>query len=183
MVKAFLFICSFLFVIFWTQSSCGSSKFLPDLHPSFVDLFFLSRERSLTFWEGASGHEQDRASMFWFLMWWVEPHLVILWLQSHSLSVSMKQLRRRRSIWTRLGWHRVTWRGSAFRTGYKGFWSFRNKYRWRTRFSFGFRSEYNESEKDFLINHHGNICFVCFLHRKRSSEQSTHPAPPPDKVA
>ncbi|KAE8289391.1 hypothetical protein D5F01_LYC13280 [Larimichthys crocea] len=39
--------------------------------------------------------------------------------------------RRRRSVWARLGWQKVTRRHSACRP--KGFWSFRNKYRWSAR--------------------------------------------------
>ncbi|KAG7233003.1 hypothetical protein INR49_006449 [Caranx melampygus] len=41
--------------------------------------------------------------------------------------------RRRRSVWTRLGWQQVTRRSSTYRR--RGFWSFTNKYRWRSRFS------------------------------------------------
>ncbi|XP_020481423.2 chromatin target of PRMT1 protein-like isoform X1 [Labrus bergylta] len=39
----------------------------------------------------------------------------------------------RRSVWTRLGWQPVTRRLSIRRP--RGFWSFRNKYRWRARFT------------------------------------------------
>ncbi|XP_054596665.1 uncharacterized protein [Nothobranchius furzeri] len=43
----------------------------------------------------------------------------------------MKMCLRRRSIWSRLGWHQVTRRQLAYRPA--GFWSFRNKYRWGSR--------------------------------------------------
>lgn len=51
-------------------------------------------------------------------------------------------LRRRRNVWTRLGWKRFTHRISASKP--RGFWSFRNKYRWRSRFTSTYRSEYLE---------------------------------------
>ncbi|XP_018534309.1 uncharacterized protein LOC108884726 isoform X2 [Lates calcarifer] len=41
-------------------------------------------------------------------------------------------LRRRRSVWTRLGWRQTTCRP-------RGFWSFTNKYRWRARFTSTYR--------------------------------------------
>ncbi|XP_030271563.1 chromatin target of PRMT1 protein-like isoform X2 [Sparus aurata] len=53
-------------------------------------------------------------------------------LQTRDPSVRMKQRVKRRSVWTRLGWQKVTRRRSA--SGPRGFWSFRNKYRWRARF-------------------------------------------------
>ncbi|XP_036930433.1 chromatin target of PRMT1 protein-like isoform X1 [Acanthopagrus latus] len=53
-------------------------------------------------------------------------------LQTRDPSVRMKQHVKRRSVWTRLGWQKVTRRRSA--SGPRGFWSFRNKYRWRARF-------------------------------------------------
>ncbi|XP_051235085.1 uncharacterized protein LOC127351518 [Dicentrarchus labrax] len=48
-------------------------------------------------------------------------------LQTADPSVRAGQ-RRRRSVWTRLGWRRATQRP-------QGFWSFRNKYRWRAGFT------------------------------------------------
>ncbi|XP_070767824.1 chromatin target of PRMT1 protein-like [Enoplosus armatus] len=63
----------------------------------------------------------------------------LLNLQTRDWSVRAKQrLRRRRSsVWTRLGWQQVTRRLSASRA--RGFWSFRNKFRWRARFTSAYR--------------------------------------------
>ncbi|XP_035527350.1 chromatin target of PRMT1 protein-like [Morone saxatilis] len=53
-------------------------------------------------------------------------------LQTANPSVRVGQRRRRRrrkrSVWTRLGWRRATQRP-------RGFWSFRNKYKWRAGFT------------------------------------------------
>nr|XP_020474423.1 uncharacterized protein LOC109970884 isoform X2 [Monopterus albus] len=49
--------------------------------------------------------------------------------------------RKRRSVWTRLGWRQVTCCCSASRP--RGFWSFMNKYRWRPRFTSTYRSRRN----------------------------------------
>ncbi|XP_049440880.1 uncharacterized protein LOC125893933 isoform X1 [Epinephelus fuscoguttatus] len=63
-------------------------------------------------------------------------------LQTCDMSVRVKQhLRRRRSVWTRLGWQQVTRRLSTTRP--RGFWSFRKKYRWRTRFRSIYRGRRN----------------------------------------
>lgn len=51
-----------------------------------------------------------------------------------------RHLRRKRSVWTRLGWQRVTRRPSA--SAHQGFWSFMNKYRWRARVTSTCRREY-----------------------------------------
>uniref|UniRef100_UPI0037E75AD9 chromatin target of PRMT1 protein-like n=1 Tax=Semicossyphus pulcher TaxID=241346 RepID=UPI0037E75AD9 len=54
-------------------------------------------------------------------------------LQKHASSVRVRpRVRRRRSIWSRLGWRQVTRRLS---TTPRGFWSFRNKYRQRGGFT------------------------------------------------
>ncbi|XP_044062699.1 chromatin target of PRMT1 protein-like isoform X2 [Siniperca chuatsi] len=59
-------------------------------------------------------------------------------LQTRDSSVRAKQRRRRRrSVWTRLGWQQVTRRLSASRP--RGFWSFRHKFRWRARFTSTYR--------------------------------------------
>lgn len=71
------------------------------------------------------------------------PLPVVLLMKSAPLSLLLPQaagsseraehrhLRRRRSVWTRLGWRRVTRRLSG--SAHQGFWSFMNKYRWRAR--------------------------------------------------
>ncbi|XP_059195001.1 uncharacterized protein LOC131976103 [Centropristis striata] len=51
------------------------------------------------------------------------------------------QCKTRRSVWTRLGWQQVTRRFSTYRL--RGFWSFRNKYRWRTGFISTYRGRGN----------------------------------------
>ncbi|XP_054476929.1 uncharacterized protein LOC129109037 isoform X1 [Anoplopoma fimbria] len=54
----------------------------------------------------------------------------LLHIQSRSSSVAVQQRCRRRSVWTRLGWQRLL---STSRP--PGFWSFMNKYRWRSSFT------------------------------------------------
>nr|XP_046256589.1 uncharacterized protein LOC124065341 [Scatophagus argus] len=62
------------------------------------------------------------------------PSLPVVQTRDSSSSVRLKRRpRRRRSVWTRLGWQRATRRLSASRP--RGFWSFRNKYRWRAGFA------------------------------------------------
>ncbi|XP_028984574.1 uncharacterized protein LOC114842820 [Betta splendens] len=51
-------------------------------------------------------------------------------LQVAGFSARVKQ--RRRSIWTRLGWQKVSQHPRTPKP--RGFWSFRNKYKWRFRF-------------------------------------------------
>ncbi|XP_073322940.1 uncharacterized protein [Pagrus major] len=62
-------------------------------------------------------------------------------LQTRDSSVRMKQRVKRRSVWTRLGWQQVTRCRLASRP--RGFWSFRNKYRWRARFKSTYRRRGN----------------------------------------
>ncbi|CAI5661457.1 unnamed protein product [Oreochromis niloticus] len=69
------------------------------------------------------------------------PTPVVLLMKSAPLSLLLPQaaggseraehrhLRKKRSVWTRLGWQRVNRRPSA--SVHSGFWSFMNKYRWR----------------------------------------------------
>ncbi|XP_026227376.1 uncharacterized protein LOC113169845 [Anabas testudineus] len=57
-----------------------------------------------------------------------------------GVSPRVKQhLRRRRNVWTRLGWRRLTCCLSTSKA--RGFWSFRNKYRWRARFTSTYRRQ------------------------------------------
>ncbi|XP_045899837.1 chromatin target of PRMT1 protein-like [Micropterus dolomieu] len=64
------------------------------------------------------------------------PTASLLSLQTRGSSVKQRP-RRRRSVWTRLGWQSEARRLSA--AAPRGFWSFRNKFRWRARFSSTYR--------------------------------------------
>ncbi|XP_070690868.1 chromatin target of PRMT1 protein-like [Pempheris klunzingeri] len=85
--------------------------------------------------------------------WRAPPPAVLLAERERSPPPSLQTLRpsgrlrqclmetRRRSVWTRLGWQRVT-RGLVA-SGPLGFWSFRNKYRWSARFTSTYRRRAN----------------------------------------
>ncbi|XP_042345628.1 uncharacterized protein LOC121945493 isoform X2 [Plectropomus leopardus] len=62
-------------------------------------------------------------------------------LQTRDTSVGVTQRLRRRSVWTRLGWNKATRRFSISKL--RGFWSFRNKYKWRARFTSTYRGRAN----------------------------------------
>ncbi|CAJ1061279.1 chromatin target of PRMT1 protein-like isoform X2 [Xyrichtys novacula] len=64
-----------------------------------------------------------------------------LQLSLKKTGVSLLRMRRKKSVWTRLGWLRPTRRFSSGRA--RGFWSFMKKYRWKTRFTSTYRSEGN----------------------------------------
>ncbi|XP_041843723.1 uncharacterized protein LOC121641561 isoform X2 [Melanotaenia boesemani] len=73
------------------------------------------------------------------------PSLVTLQVRDASLKMT-GCLRKRSSVWTRIGWQQGICRPSTRRP--LGFWSFRNKYRWRVRSSW--RKRRRPGQRHFL---------------------------------
>ncbi|XP_067456324.1 chromatin target of PRMT1 protein-like [Thunnus thynnus] len=92
----------------------------------------LTRSRTVTF--DPLQLQQRRAS--------APPPVVLLVKREppSSLALQVKQRLARRSVWTRLGWRRAT-RRLAASGARRGFWSFRNKYRWRAALSSAHRRQ------------------------------------------
>ncbi|GAA6232421.1 uncharacterized protein LOC108884726 isoform X1 [Lates japonicus] len=100
------------------------------LHDRFSQVLLdqFARSRTVTFdpflplQRGASAAQQV------FLLVKQEPSLQGPGVSPRGRLGLRRRRRKRRSVWTRLGWQQTTCRP-------RGFWSFTNKYRWRARFT------------------------------------------------
>eukprot|EP00064_Thunnus_orientalis_P024466 superscaffoldBa00010534_g24761 len=135
-------VCSIIFILNVdateeTRLSGSSFSFLLGCFSQVLDQ--LTRSRTVTF--DPLQLQQRRAS--------APPPVVLLVKREppSSLALQVKQRLARRSVWTRLGWRRAT-RRLAASGARRGFWSFRNKYRWRAALSSAHRSESDLTDSD-----------------------------------